>query len=77
VQLSVKSHVLKSPTSFLPRVAGEDEGGWNHCNFWNDWNQQTFVRQRPTDFATQSLLLIVGGNCEIRDYGKYFSAALR
>src|SRR5919109_27432 len=28
--------LFKSPTSFLPRVAGEDEGGGsNHWNFWN------------------------------------------
>lgn len=30
---------VQAPTSVLPRVAGEDEGGgWNDLNLLNDWN---------------------------------------
>ena len=28
--------IVAAPTSFLPRLAGEDEGGG--LNFWNNWN---------------------------------------
>src|SRR5215472_17521231 len=31
---------VQAPTSFLPRVAGEERGGGlNGLNYWNDWNQ--------------------------------------
>jgi len=34
--------IVSAPTSFLPRVTGEDEGGgsntWNNWNPWNEWN---------------------------------------
>jgi len=31
--------IVPAPTSFLPRVAGEDEGGGlNGLNDWNVWN---------------------------------------
>ena len=38
---------VQTPTSFLPRVAGEESlsrvssregGGWNDWNGWNNWN---------------------------------------
>jgi hypothetical protein len=39
VQMVQNVQSVQAPTSFLPRVAGEDEaGGWNDLNDWNDWN---------------------------------------
>jgi hypothetical protein len=40
--------VVQAPTSFLPRVAGEDEGGGlNDWNFLNDLNRFTAYTMNP------------------------------
>jgi hypothetical protein len=57
---------FNSPTSFLPRVAGEDEGGGlNDLNFWNALNcsgldpfpPEADQPQAETRFVTEGLLL--------------------
>ncbi len=49
----------QAPISFLPRVAGEDEGGGlNDWNFWNEWNE--LLGHTPIAFrwrARHSILL--------------------
>jgi hypothetical protein len=41
-----------SPTSFLTRDAGEDEGGeWNDWNYWNDLNRFAGLHNEPVQLA--------------------------
>ena len=45
--------VVQAPNSFLPRVAGEDEGeGWNDLNYLNGWNSNDRIATDSKGFET-------------------------
>jgi hypothetical protein len=61
--------LFKSPTSFLRRVAGEDEEGVGTIGtFGTTGTSKLCVRQTSIEFAAEGLLLAnrVGRNCGIQ-----------
>src|SRR5688572_5157003 len=55
--------IVPTPTSFLPRVAGEDEGGgsnsWNDWSLWNDLLSRFHLRQISSHVTLHQLVLVI------------------